>query len=90
MSRIRRCRSESRIKLVSSGRGSNRGEAEPANSPFKLFLMLWTVCPELPFEQRRAKAAKAGYENVELVGEYNDRFEGDFKLANAARKELGV
>jgi len=30
--------------------------------------MLWTVYYELPFEQRLAKIAEAGYSNVELVG----------------------
>jgi hydroxypyruvate isomerase len=65
-------------------------KAEPGDPPFQLSVMLWTFFPELPFEQRLAKVAEAGYKNVELVGEYSDWSEGDFKRANAKRKELGI
>ena len=40
--------------------------------PFPLSVMLWTVFNDLPFEQRLAKVAEAGYTKVELVGEYRD------------------
>jgi hydroxypyruvate isomerase len=65
-------------------------KTEPADPAFKLSVMLWTFFPELPFEQRLAKVAEAGYKNVELVGEYSDWSEGDFKRANAKREELGI
>jgi len=52
--------------------------------------MLWTVFKGLPFEERLAKVAEAGYSNVELVGEYRDWSEGDFARANAARKRLNI
>jgi hydroxypyruvate isomerase len=52
--------------------------------------MLWTVFGDLPFEERLAKVAEAGYSNVELVGEYGKWSEADFARANAARKRLGI
>ena len=63
---------------------------EPQPSPFPLSVMLWTVFNDLPFEQRLAKIAEAGYTNVELVGEYAKWSPGDFANANAARKRLGI
>jgi hydroxypyruvate isomerase len=65
-------------------------EAAPQTGPFPLSVMLWTVFTELPFEQRLAKIAEAGYSNVELVGEYRKWSEADFAKANAARKRLGI
>jgi hydroxypyruvate isomerase len=52
--------------------------------------MLWTVFGDLPFEERLAKVAEAGYSNVELVGEYSKWSADDFVRANAARKRLGI
>ena len=52
--------------------------------------MLWTVFNGLPFEERLAKVAEAGYTNVELVGEYAKWTPADFDRANAARKRLGI
>ena len=52
--------------------------------------MLWTVFTDLPFEQRLANVAEAGYTNVELVGEYAKWSDADFDRANAARKRLGI
>jgi hydroxypyruvate isomerase len=59
-------------------------------APFPLSIMLWTVWTNLPFEQRLANVAKAGYTNVELVGEYAKWTATDFEQANAARKRLGI
>ena len=65
--------------------------ADPASPiPFKLSVMLWTVYRDLPFEQRLEKVAEAGFRNVELVGEYRDWSEDDFRRANAKRKELWI
>jgi hydroxypyruvate isomerase len=58
--------------------------------PFKLSVMLWTVFTNLPFEQRVEKVAEAGYKNVELVGEYDNWTDEDFRRANAKRKQLGI
>ena len=59
-------------------------------APFPLSVMLWTVFTGLPFEQRLAKVAEAGYTNVELVGEYSKWAEADFTKATAAAKQLGI
>lgn len=68
------------------------GEAlAAASSPgYKLSVMLWTVFRDLPFEERLEKVAAAGYNNVELVGEYAKWSDSDFERANAARKRLGI
>ena len=65
---------------------------EPSGSttPFPLSVMLWTVWTDLPFEERLANVTKAGYTNVELVGEYAKWSDADFARANAARKQLGI
>jgi hydroxypyruvate isomerase len=65
----------------------NRGET---GVPFKLSVMLWTVFTHLPFEQRLEKVAEAGYRNVELVGEYQEWTDADFRRVNAKRKQLGI
>jgi hydroxypyruvate isomerase len=66
-------------------------EAEPPDdTPFPLSVMLWTVFTNLPFPERLAKVAEAGYRNVELVGEYAKWSDADFESANAARKRLGI
>jgi hydroxypyruvate isomerase len=61
-----------------------------ATEPFPLSVMLWTVFNKLPFEERLAKVAEAGYTNIELVGEYGKWAPADFDGANAARKRLGI
>ena len=61
-----------------------------ATAPFPLSIMLWTVWTDLPFEQRLANVAEAGYNNVELVGEYAKWSDADFDRANAARNRLGI
>jgi hydroxypyruvate isomerase len=48
------------------------------------------VFRELPFESRMEKVAEAGYNQIELIGEYKKWSEGEFKRAIAKRKELGV
>lgn len=62
----------------------------PKAPPFPLSVMLWTVFNDLPFAERLAKVAEAGYSNVELVGEYRNWQEADFASVNAARKRLGI
>ena len=57
-----------------------------AATPFPLSVMLWTAFSDLPIEERLAKIAEAGYNNVELVGEYSNWTQADFARANAARK----
>jgi hydroxypyruvate isomerase len=65
-------------------------QAQASSIPYPLSVMLWTVFRDMPFEQRLAKVADAGYSNVELVGEYRDWKPEDFTRANQARKRLGI
>ena len=71
---------------------SAHGASEPntVQPPFPLSIMLWTVWTNLPFEQRLAKVAEAGYANVEMVGEYEKWTEADFDRANETAKRLGI
>lgn len=76
--------------LLSEESTSAAKTAEVSGAPFKLSVMLWTVFTNLPFEERLEKVAEAGYQNVELVGEYDKWTQEDFKRANAKRRELGI
>jgi hydroxypyruvate isomerase len=60
--------------------------------PYNLSVMLWTVFTDLPLEQRLEKIAEAGYNQVELVGEYNAKkwTPADFESANAAARRLKI
>jgi hydroxypyruvate isomerase len=69
---------------------SKTREGAPVETPFPLSVMLWTVFNDLPFEQRLAKVAEAGYKNVQLVGEYGKWSDAEFESAIAARKRLGI
>jgi len=70
--------------------GPARANSAGKGPKFGLSVMLWTVFKDLPFEERLAKVAEAGYRNVELVGEYAKWTDADFERANAARKRLGI
>src|SRR5437764_8355530 len=61
-----------------------------ADMPLKLSVMLWTVYKQLPFEQRLEKVAEAGYHAVELVNEFKDLSDEDFRRANAKKRSLGI
>lgn len=56
--------------------------------PFKLSVMLWTVYPKLPFDQRIEKVAEAGYHAVELVEEYKTFSKEDYAKFRAKKREL--
>ena len=71
--------------------GIDAAPVSPAQAaPYGLSIMLWTVFRDLPFAERLAKVAEAGYRQVELVGEYEHWTQADFDRANAARKRLGI
>ncbi len=59
-------------------------------APFSLSVMLWTVQPKLPFEQRIAKVAEAGYHAVELVGEWQGWSKDEFLAARQQLHQLGM
>jgi hydroxypyruvate isomerase len=65
-------------------------KGEVAGVAFKISVMLWTVFQKLAFEERLEKAAEAGYHAVELVGEYKNWSEEDFRRANRKRRELRI
>lgn len=77
------------LGVAGSGRAAE-AEASEGVEPFPLSVMLWTIERKLPFEERLAKVAEAGYRNVELVGEYAGWTAAEFARANAARKRLGL
>jgi len=52
--------------------------------------MLWTVYKDLPFEQRLEKAAEAGYQAVELVKEFENWTDADFRRGNSKKRSLGI
>ena len=52
--------------------------------------MLWTIYTKLPFEQRLEKVSEAGYHAVELVGEFKNWSDDDFRRANAKKRSLGI
>jgi hydroxypyruvate isomerase len=63
--------------------------ADPA-TPFPLSIMLWTIYGDLPFDQRLEKVAEAGYNAVELVGEFKKWSDADFVNFNRKKRELGI
>jgi len=79
-----------RTGLLGEGLKSMASTDEPVAASYKLSVMLWTVFTKLPFEQRLEKVAEAGFQNVELVGEYKTWTDEDFERANAKRKQLGM
>ena len=52
--------------------------------------MLWTVFTDLPFEQRLEKIVEAGFQNVELIGEYHKWSAHQFNQALARSRELHI
>jgi hydroxypyruvate isomerase len=64
--------------------------ASAGDVPFKLSVMLWTIYTSLPFEQRLEKVSEAGYHAVELVGEFKNWSEDDFRRVNARKRSLGI
>jgi hydroxypyruvate isomerase len=64
--------------------------ATDEHDPFKLSVMLWTIYTKLPFEQRLEKVSEAGYHAVELVNEFKQWSDDDFRRANAKKRSLGI
>lgn len=79
-----------RLGAISSVEAMPSVENSGMQPPFPLSVMLWTVFRNLPFEERLAKVAEAGYSNVELVGEYAKWTDADFNRANEARRQHGI
>lgn len=64
--------------------------AAGTTGPFPFSVMLWTIEPKLPFDQRIAKVAEAGYRAVELVNEYDHWSKEDFARARSRIRSLGM
>ena len=75
--------------VLGAGDGISR-PLPPATEPFPLSVMLWTIYRDLPFEQRLDKVAQAGYHAVELVGEFKDWSDQDFRNVDRKKRELGL
>ena len=67
-----------------------RGAAEAAGVPYKTSVMLWTVFQKEPFEKRLEKVAEAGFHAVELVNEFADWTENDYRRVDRRRRKLGI
>lgn len=57
---------------------------------FKLSVMLWTIYRDLPFDQRLEKVSEAGYRSVELVNEFSQWSDQDFRKFRAQKQTLGL
>jgi len=75
--------------VLAAGDGISR-PLRPATEPFPLSVMLWTIYRDLPFEQRLDKVTQAGYHAVELVGEFKDWSDQDFRNVDRKKRELGL
>jgi hydroxypyruvate isomerase len=64
-------------------------ETKPA-LPFKLSVMLWTIDRDAPFDERIEKVVEAGYNSVELVGEFNKWSDADFQHFRAKKQSLNL
>lgn len=73
-----------------AGRGASHGASSDPPVPFSLSVMLWTVYPQLPFEQRLEKVAEAGYHAVELVREFETWDQARFAAARKKKDELKI
>lgn len=74
-----------------AGPANTQGSKNPDRAaPFQLSVMLWTVYRDLPFSQRLEKVAEAGYRAVELVNEYDNWSEEDYRSANRKKRSLGM
>ena len=59
-------------------------------APYKISIMLWTVFRDLPFEQRLEKVSEAGFHHVELVREFKDWADADYKRVHQTKHRLGI
>jgi len=87
--------------LVGAGLGSlsapsllsaapNAAQSSSATAPFKISIMLWTVFRHLSFEQRLEKVSEAGFHAVELVGEFKNWTDADYRRFNRKKRQLGI
>jgi hydroxypyruvate isomerase len=56
--------------LATNGAINNGGQGASETIRFRLSVMLWTISPKLPLQDRLEQIARAGYGYVELTSEY--------------------
>lgn len=66
------------------------GETEPAPAKFQFSVMLWTIDHKLPIERCIEIVAAAGYQGIELVGEYEKWSAEDTRNMMAKIRSLGL
>jgi hydroxypyruvate isomerase len=77
--------------LLGVGRGAQEvSHPSPPSMSSPFSVMLWTVDPKLPFDQRISKVADAGYHAVELVGEWKGWSKEGFSHARQQFQHLGL
>jgi hydroxypyruvate isomerase len=79
---------KSSVAAALLGAGGSPLPSHGNRSSFKLSVMLWTVFQRLPIEERLEKVAEAGYNGVELVNEFDNWTNDDFRKVNAKKREL--
>ncbi|HZT68910.1 MAG TPA: TIM barrel protein [Terriglobia bacterium] len=72
------------------GVSANPSQASAPTAPYQISIMLWTVFRDMPFEQRLEKVSEAGYHAVELVREFEDWTDADFRRVNQKKRALGI
>jgi hydroxypyruvate isomerase len=65
-------------------------KAAAAAAPYKISIMLWTVFRKLPFEERLQKVSEAGYHAAELVREFKDWTDADYKRVSRKKHQIGI
>ncbi len=73
-----------------SAASSAPAQARPTTVPYKISIMLWTVFRNLPFEERLERVSEAGFHAVELVGEFKNWSDADYRRVNRKKRELSI
>lgn len=75
--------------LVHAASSGTQQSATP-KVPYKISIMLWTVFRHLPFQERLEKVSEAGFHSVELVGEFENWSDADYRRVSRKKRELGI
>ena len=72
------------------GLGQTTTATAPSSDPFRLSFMLWALEKQAPFDRCIEIVAAAGYQGVELVGEYYSWSDADTSRIMARMRALGL
>ncbi|MGE5326456.1 MAG: hydroxypyruvate isomerase family protein [Deltaproteobacteria bacterium] len=78
------------LKPLKSAGVPSLAPADSADAPFKFSVMLWTIYRDRPFAERLEKVAEAGYRSVELVSEFENWTDDEYRIALSKKKSLGL